>query len=159
MSLLFISDKPPVPGAVVSVVQRNLPAAVDEAEEQEDAGQGVNALHGADLQYHRASHELSSKEQQWIKRLRVTAHLVFSLSVLRALYFLYLLPVPVLSDPCLSPRPLIYIAGGWVCSGGPVLPPAKSTCYSQPIRHGPRRIGPVDSSGVCSDERKGGIHA
>lgn len=30
-------------------MQRNLPTALDKAEDQEDASQGVNAFHGGDL--------------------------------------------------------------------------------------------------------------
>lgn len=47
-----------IPGAVVSFVQRNLPAAPDKAEDKEKAGQRVDAFHGRNLP-HRITHTIT----------------------------------------------------------------------------------------------------
>lgn len=39
-------------------MQRNLPAALDEAEDQEDTSQGVDAFHGCNL-LHRMAHTIT----------------------------------------------------------------------------------------------------
>lgn len=42
-----------VPGAVVCVLQRNLPAALDQDEDQKESSRGVDASHGYNLHTHK----------------------------------------------------------------------------------------------------------